>query len=380
MKIGITCYPTYGGSGVIATELGKALAQRGHEIHFIAYALPFRLLGYDERVFFHAVEVMAYPLFEHPPYTVALAAKMAQVAEAVGLDVLHVHYAVPHAVSAYLAKQILGAGGPLTVTTLHGTDITLVGNDPSLYSVTRFAIEASDAVTSVSTYLRDRTRAAFGVKQEIAVIPNFVDTAHFVPGRHAGLRARFAPGGERLLVHCSNFRPLKRVGDVIRVFAAVRQRMPARLLLIGDGVERPRALDLARELGVEKDVLDLSAQEEVACLLAQADLFLLPSEQESFGLAALEAMSCGIPVIATRVGGLPEVVVDGENGLLFPVGDVDAMAAGALALLEDDARWARIGGAARRHAVEWFDAARIVPMYEAYYQARLAAREQGGTS
>jgi N-acetyl-alpha-D-glucosaminyl L-malate synthase BshA len=376
VKIGITCYPTYGGSGVVATELGMALARRGHEIHFIAYALPFRLSGYDARVFFHAVEVMAYPLFEHPPYAVALAARMAQVAEAVGLDVLHVHYAVPHAVSAYLAKQILGGRGPLTVTTLHGTDITLVGNDPSLHPVTRFAIEASDAVTSVSTWLRDQTRRAFGTRREIAVIPNFVDTARFAPRREEALRARFAPGGERLLVHLSNFRPLKRVGDVIRAFALVRRRLAARLLLVGDGVERPRVLDLARDLGIEKDVVDLSKQEEVACLLAQADLFLLPSEQESFGLAALEAMSCGVPIIATRVGGLPELVAEGESGRLFAVGDVEGMAAEAVAILEDEERLARMRAAARRSAIERFDAERIVPMYEQFYQASLEGRRR----
>lgn len=374
MRIGITCYPTYGGSGVVATELGVELARRGHEIHFIAYALPFRLQHYDQHVFFHEVEVLTYPLFDHPPYTIALAAKMADVARQVGLDVLHVHYAIPHAVSAHLATEVLGPGGPVVVTTLHGTDITLVGRDPSLFSITRFAIERSDGVTCVSRYLAERTRELFAVARPLTVIPNFVDTKRFARREEGSPRALFAPGGERVLVHLSNFRPLKRIPDVLRVFAAVRRRLPARLLLVGDGVERPAAASLAQELGVAGDVLFLGRQEDIPRLLVAGDLFLLPSEEESFGLAALEAQSCGLPVIATRVGGLPEVIADGETGYLFPVGAVEAMAEAAVALLQDAEQLQKMGEAARRRALAHFDASLIVPRYEAFYAAVLAER------
>lgn len=374
MRIGITCYPTYGGSGVVAAELGVALARGGHEIHFISYALPFRLQQYDQHVFFHEVEVLTYPLFDHPPYTIALAAKMADVARQVGLDLLHVHYAIPHAVSAHLASEILGPEGPAVVTTLHGTDITLVGRDPSLFSITRFAIERSDGVTCVSRYLAERTRELFGVTRPLAVIPNFVDTKRFAPGEEASPRALFAPRGERILIHLSNFRPLKRIPDVLQVFAAVRRRLPAKLLLIGDGVERPAAAALARDLDVAGDVLFLSRQDDVPRLLLAGDLFLLPSEEESFGLAALEAQSCGLPVIATRVGGLPEVIADGETGYLFPVGSVEAMAEAAVALLRDPERLRKMGEEARRRALAHFDASLIVPRYEEFYAAVLAER------
>ncbi|MGH7394969.1 MAG: N-acetyl-alpha-D-glucosaminyl L-malate synthase BshA, partial [Candidatus Methylomirabilales bacterium] len=374
MRIGITCYPTYGGSGVVASELGVELARRGHEIHFISYALPVRLQQYDQHVFFHEVEVLTYPLFDHPPYTIALAAKMADVARQVGLDVLHVHYAIPHTVSAHLATEVLGPSAPAVVTTLHGTDITLVGRDPSLFSITRFAIERSDGVTCVSHYLAERTRELFGVARPLTVIPNFVDTKRFARREEGSPRAFFAPRGERVLVHVSNFRPLKRIPDVLQVFAAVRRQLPAKLLLVGDGVERPAATSLAQELGVAGDVLFLSRQEDVPRLLLAGDLFLLPSEEESFGLAALEAQSCGLPVIATRVGGLPEVVADGETGYLFPVGSVQAMAEAAVALLQDAERLQKMGEAARRRALAHFDASLIVPRYEAFYAAVLAER------
>lgn len=374
MRIGITCYPTYGGSGVVATELGVELARRGHEIHFISYALPFRLQQFDQHVFFHEVEVLAYPLFDHPPYTIALAAKMADVARQVGLDVLHVHYAIPHAVSAHLATEVLGPRGPVVVTTLHGTDITLVGRDPSLFSITRFAIERSDGVTCVSVYLAERTRELFGITRPLSVIPNFVDTKRFAPQADGCPRAVFAPRGERVLIHLSNFRPLKRIPDVVRIFAEVRRHLAARLLMVGDGVERPAAVALARELGVADDVLFLSRQEDVPRLLLAGDLFLLPSEEESFGLAALEAQSCGLPVIASRVGGLPEVIADGESGFLFPVGDVRAMAEAAVRLLQDPERHRQMGEAARRRVLAHFDASLIVPRYEAFYAAVLADR------
>lgn len=371
MRIGVTCYPTYGGSGVVATELGMALGRRGHEVHFITYSQPFRLQGADLNVHFHEVEVLTYPVFEHSPYAIALAAKMTEVARGVGLDLLHVHYAIPHAVSAYLARAVLGGRGPRIVTTLHGTDITLVGNDRSLYPITRFALEQSDGITCVSRYLARTTRETFALTRPPEVIPNFVDTARFRRDGAACVRERFAPRGERLLMHLSNFRRLKRVPDVVRIFHRIRRRLPARLLLVGDGQDRPAALDLAAELGLEKDVVFLGKQEDVSQLFCVADLFLLPSAEEAFGLAALEALSSGVPVIATNVGGIPEVVAHGETGLLFPVGDVEGMARGALELLEDEARMARARSAARARAVTLFDERLIVPRYEAYYRAVL---------
>jgi N-acetyl-alpha-D-glucosaminyl L-malate synthase BshA len=372
MKIGITCYPTYGGSGVVATELGMALGRRGHEVHFITYSLPFRLQKADVNVCFHEVEVLTYPVFEHSPYAIALAAKMTEVARAAGLDLFHVHYAIPHAVSAYLARAALGARTPRIVTTLHGTDITLVGNDPSLFPITRFVLEQSDGVTCVSNYLDRTTRETFALTRPTRVIPNFVDTRSFRRDGPGCLRERFAPHGERLLLHLSNFRPVKRLLDVVGIFHRVRQRMPARLLLVGDGQDRPAALHLAAELGLEKDVTFLGKQEDVAQLFCVADLFLLPSSEEAFGLAALEAISSGVPVIGSAIGGIPEVVADGETGLLFPVGDVEGMARGALSLLEDEERMARTRLAARARAVTLFDVDLVVPRYEAYYREVLA--------
>jgi N-acetyl-alpha-D-glucosaminyl L-malate synthase BshA len=374
MKIGITCYPTYGGSGVVASELGKAVARRGHEVHFISYSLPFRLQRYDERVFFHEVEMVSYPLLEHPPYAIALAAKMSDVGAQAGLDCFHVHYAVPHAVSAFLARAILEPAAPRIITTLHGTDITLVGNDRSLFPMTRFALEQSDGITCVSQYLRAKTLEVFGISRPIRVIPNFVNTARFAPRDEPDLRGRLAPHGERLLVHLSNFRPVKRVADVVAVFARVRRHLPARLLLIGDGQDRPLALHQAGVLGVSPDVVFLGKQDDVERLVAAADLLLLPSEEEAFGLAALEAMSCGVPVVGTAVGGMPEVVPVGKAGFLLPVGDVEGMAAAALELLRSPARLAEFREAARHHAVSHFDAELIVPQYEAYYAEVLRSK------
>jgi N-acetyl-alpha-D-glucosaminyl L-malate synthase BshA len=368
MRIGVTCYPTYGGSGVVATELGKAMAQRGHQIHFISYALPFRLQHYDARIFFHEVEMVSYPLLEHSTYAIALAAKMSEVGAQVGLDVFHVHYAIPHAVSAYLARAIMGPEAPRIITTLHGTDITLVGNDRSLYPMTRFALEQSDGVTCVSEYLRTKTRDVFNLDRPMEVIPNFVDTRRFVPEPSPTLREHLAPRGERILVHLSNFRQVKRAPDAVRVFAKVRAALPARLLLIGDGQDRPEALHLAQTLEVKSDVIFLGKQDDVESLLAAADLLLLPSADEAFGLAALEGLSCGVPVIATAVGGVPEVVEDGKSGFLLPVGDVGGMADAALALLTNATRYGEFRAAARRRAVEHFDTAQIVPHYEAYYR------------
>ena len=368
MKIGITCYPTYGGSGVVATELGKALAQRGHEIHFISYSLPFRLQHYHERIFFHEVEMVDYPLLEHPPYAIALAAKMSEVGAQAGLDVFHVHYAMPHAVSAFLARAILGQGRPKIITTLHGTDITLVGNDRSLFPMTRFALEQSDGVTCVSHYLQAKTREVFETTRPLRVIPNFVDTRRFSPEARPDLRKHLAPHGERILGHLSNFRPVKRVPDAVRTFAQARAALPVKLLLIGDGPDRPQVLHLARCLGVEQDVIFLGKQDDVESLLAVADLFLLPSEEEAFGLAALEAMSCAVPVVGTAVGGVPEVVEEGKTGFLLSPGDVDGMARACLSLLTDRERNAEFREAARQRAVTHFDASLIVPLYEAYYQ------------
>ena len=370
MKIGITCYPTYGGSGAVATELGLELARRGHEIHFITYDSPFRLRGYEERVFFHQVETRMgrYPLFDHYPYTLALASKQHEVATREGLDILHVHYAIPHATTAYLAREMLRGERDLRIiTTLHGTDITLVGQESSFYAITKFSIERSDAVTAVSTYLRDETYRAFGcVSCDLRMIPNFVNLQEYRPGEPTG-RLGLAPDGHKLITHVSNFREVKRVKDVVRVFARIQRAMPATLVMIGDGPERVDAENEARELGVGPDVKFLGRLDSVASLLQASDLFVLPSQTESFGLAALEAMACGSPVVASRAGGLPEVVDDGVNGILEPVGSVEAMGRRAVELLRDPRRYGAMRDAAIAKAHE-FSADAIVPKYEALYQ------------
>ena len=348
MKIGITCYPTYGGSGVVATELGLELAQRGHEIHFISYAQPIRLRGEEPNIHYHEVEVSRYPLFDYPPYDLALATRMAEVAQLYDLDLLHVHYAIPHSVSALLARQML-ADGPRGrrlpfVTTLHGTDITLVGLDRSYLPITRYSINQSDGVTAVSNYLRDRTMRVFDVKKEIEVIYNSVNCDVYCRCKNsAELRAEYAPNGERLLVHLSNFRPVKRVTDVIEIFDRVRKKIPSRLLLIGDGPDRSVAEWLAVQKGIHEDVLFLGKQDQVQEKLGIADILLMPSELESFGLAALEAMACEVVPIATRTGGVPEVIEHGVSGYLADVGDVDTMARYAIELLNDESRAAGHG-------------------------------------
>jgi len=376
MKIGITCYPTYGGSGVVATELGIELAARGHEIHFITYSQPFRLAGRDANIRYHEVPVSNYPLFEYPPYDLALATRMAEVAELHSLDLLHVHYAIPHSVSALLARQMLAKAGrhlPF-ITTLHGTDITLVGLDRSYLPITRFGIDESDGVTAISSHLRERTRENLGITREIEVIRNFVNCDFYVrnPELVAQQRPRFARPGESLLVHLSNFRPVKRVLDVIETFARVSRALPARLLMIGDGPERSAAEFLAMRLGVGDRVDFVGKQENVNELLPLSDLMLMPSEMESFGLAALEAMACRVPAVATRVGGVPELIVDGVNGLLYEVGDVDGMAAGAISILSDPALLERLSTASRRTAQDHFCASRIIPLYERYYERILS--------
>lgn len=374
MKIGITCYPTYGGSGVVATELGIELAQRGHEIHFITYSPPFRLgTTREPNIQYHEVVVSNYPLFDFPPYDLALATKMAEVAEIYELDLLHVHYAIPHSVSALLAKQMLQKTKPGRrlpfVTTLHGTDITLVGADRSYLPITRFSIEESDGVTAISNYLRDRTVREFDIRRPVQVISNFVNCDVYI--RDAGWRERrkqFAPEGERLLVHLSNFRPVKRLCDVIEIFDRVRKHIPSKLLLIGDGPDRSRAEWLAVEKEIHKDVIFMGKQDRVAEKLAMADIMLLPSEMESFGLAALEAMACEVVPVATRVGGVPEVIDHGVNGFLAEVGDVDTMAGHVIELFTDEARLRGMGQAARKHARARFCANDIVPLYEDYYR------------
>jgi N-acetyl-alpha-D-glucosaminyl L-malate synthase BshA len=369
MRIGITLYPTYGGSGAVATELGLALARRGHEVHFISYASPFRLRGVTERVTFHEVVPADYPLFEHSPYAFALAVKQHEVALREELEVMHVHYAIPHAATAWLAKQMLADEHDLKiVTTLHGTDITLVGRDPSYFSLTKFSIERSDRVTAVSEFLRKETYRTFGCDGcEVLVIPNFVNPEEYYPAPDPATRCKLAPADHRVLVHVSNFRPVKRLLDVVRIFAGVRKELKAKLILVGDGPDSDAAQREAANLGVKRDVRFFGRVDDVADLLRGADLFLLPSETESFGLAALEAMACGVPVVASDAGGIPEVVVDGQTGFLAPVGDVAMMTQRALEALRDPARL----DALRRNAVARaadFAAEKVVPQYERVYE------------
>ncbi len=380
MKVGITCYPTYGGSGAMATELGLVLAERGHEVHFISYAQPFRLVQFRERVFFHEVEMTDYPLLEHSLYSLALAVGIHDVAKTHGLDLVHVHYAIPHATSAWIAREMLAPERDLpVVTTLHGTDITLVGLHPSFHSITRFSILRSQALTAVSRYLRDETVRDFGVQPErIEVIPNFVNTELYNRDRWPCRRAALAPGGEKILMHVSNFRPVKRVEDVIEVFARVSRRVPSRLVMVGDGPDRPRAQARASAMGIGDDVVFLGKYASVHELLSCADLFLLTSESESFGLAALEALSCGVPVVATSVGGLPEVLDGSEGGRLHPVGAVDEMAERAIEFLADDVRWQEASEAARATAESRFSAHQIVGAYERLYRSVIRdGRDQG---
>jgi len=371
MRIGITCYPTYGGSGIVATELGMEMAARGHEVHFISYAPPIRLNPANERIHFHEVEVGTYPLFDHQPYTLSLAVKMAEVASSAQLDLLHVHYAIPHSVSAHLARQMSAPRRLPFITTLHGTDITLVGRDRSYLPVTRFCIEQSDGVTCVSEYLRRATVQTFGITQPIEVITNFVNCDEYRRVADPARRAEWAPGGEPILMHLSNFRPVKRVTDVVEIFALVREKMPAKLVMVGDGPDRSAAEWLVERKGLGRDAVFLGKQDRIYEVLAQADVFLLPSELESFGLAALEAMACEVPVIATNVGGVPEVVTHGEDGYLVPVGDVAAAARYATALLGVPDRAHEMGQKARVNARKRYCSNDIIPRYEAYYRSVL---------
>ena len=370
MKIGITCYPTYGGSGAVATELGLELAQRGHEVHFVSYARPFRLDPFRERVFFHEVEMEDYPLFEHPPYSLALAVALHDTARKHELDLVHVHYAIPHATSAWTAHEMLGEERDLKiVTTLHGTDITLVGLHPSFHAITRFSILRSHGLTAVSKFLKRETVRDFTVPEErVEVIPNFIDTAVYRPGLVPSHRATLAPDGEKIVMHISNFRAVKRAEDVVSVFAKLTAKQPSRLVLVGDGPERPRVLMRAEELGVRDRVMFLGKHTSVHEVLSCADLFLLPSASESFGLVALEAMACGAPVVASNVGGLPEVIEHGTSGYMFDVGDIDAMAEAGLRIMGDDEHWRSLSEAGRALAEERFSSERVVPQYERYYE------------
>ncbi len=368
MRIGISCYPTFGGSGVVATELAMALAAGGDEVHVMSYALPSRLSLASPRVFYHEVVVPHYPLFEYPPYSLALATKMVEVARHHQIEVLHVHYAVPNAVSAVLARQILAPRPLAVVTTLHGTDITLVGNDPNFLETTRYGIDASDAVTAVSEALRRTTLEQLGVRNAVEVVPNFIDPERYERARRSPGARRWARPGERVLVHISNFRPVKRVLDVVEVFRRVREEVDCRLLLVGDGPDRAKLEQRCREIDLCDAITFLGNLPLVEEVLVGADLFLLPSEQESFGLAALEALACAVPVIATRTGGLPEVVRHGVDGFLLPVGDTAAMAEAALTLLADPDRHRGFAAAAREGAVARFHQERIVERYRAIYE------------
>ena len=369
MKIGIVCYPTFGGSGVVATELGKALADHGHEVHFITYSQPARLDFFSENLFYHEVTVSKYPLFDYPPYELALASKLVDVVSYEQLDILHVHYAIPHASAAYMAKQILASNGihiPV-VTTLHGTDITLVGKDRTYKPVVTFSINQSDGVTAVSQDLKNDTCKFFDIKKDIKVIPNFIDLNRFQHKAQNHFKIAIAPNEEKIIVHTSNFRKVKRVPDVVKIFAKILEKIPAKLLLAGDGPERSEVEQLVRELNLKDSVRFLGKLDAVEEILSVSDLFLLPSETESFGLAALEAMACKLPVISSNAGGIPELNIDGVTGFLNEVGDIDGMAANAIHILENQERLDAFKARALAHA-KTFDIALIMPQYEAFYQ------------
>ena len=369
MRIGIVCYPTFGGSGVLATELGKALAQKGHLVHFITYQQPVRLNGFIPNIFYHEVQVPTYPLFDYPPYETALASTMVDVIKNNNLDLLHVHYAIPHASAAYMARQILAKEGKKipVITTLHGTDITLVGRDKTYAPVVAFSINQSDAITAVSQNLRDETYKIFPIEKEISVIYNFVDVERFSRKPIDAFKKVIAPGGERILLHASNFRKIKRVQDVVRIFDEVKKVKPSKLLFVGDGPERSTAEDLGRELGICDDIRFVGKQEQMEDILAIADLFLLTSEYESFGLAALEAMAAGVPVVSTNAGGLKEINIDGETGYMSNVGDIASMSKQALQILKDDKVLKGFKERAAAHAKQ-YDITNIVPHYEKLYE------------
>ena len=368
LRIGISCYPTYGGSGVVATELGKKLARMGNEVHFITYEVPSRLRHFTENIFFHNVDVMPYPLFTYPPYSVALANKIAEVAKYANLDIIHAHYAMPHAISAYLAKQMLEPTDLKIVTTLHGTDITLVGKDPSYLPITKFSIEKSDAITAVSHWLKDETINTFRIENKINVIHNFIDHNRFSPKCDCTLRKRLAPEGQKILMHISNFRAVKRTEDLIDIFSVVRKKGKVKLILVGDGPERPKLEMRCRQISACNDIVFMGKTSAIEELLPVADTLLLPSSSESFGLAALEAMSCAVPVVASNAGGIPEVVTHGEDGYLFDIGDTDAMGEAAADIIFNDEKRYSMGIKARQTAVERFDIENIIQQYLQLYK------------
>jgi L-malate glycosyltransferase len=369
MRIGIVCYPTFGGSGVLATELGKALAQKGHQVHFITYQQPVRLGSFTPNIFYHEVHVPTYPLFDYPPYETALASTMVDVIKNNNLDLLHVHYAIPHASAAYMAKQILKKEGKNipVITTLHGTDITLVGRDKTYAPVVTFSINESDAITAVSDNLRDETYKHFKIQKDIEVIKNFVDVSRFNRKPIDAFKKMIAPNGERVLMHASNFRKLKRIPDVIKIFKEVNDKIPSRLMLVGDGPERPAAEDLCRELNLCDEIRFVGKQEQMEDILAIADLFLLPSEYESFGLAALEAMAAGVPIVTTSAGGLSEINIPGETGYMGDVGDVKTMGQQGIKILRDDKVLRQFKERAAKHAMK-YDISNIIPLYENLYE------------
>ncbi|HEY5535935.1 MAG TPA: N-acetyl-alpha-D-glucosaminyl L-malate synthase BshA [Ignavibacteria bacterium] len=375
MKIGIVCYPTYGGSGVVATELGKVLAMRGHEVHFISYAMPSRLSGFFDNIFYHEVEMYNYPLFEFPLYSLALASKMVEVAKFSDIDLIHAHYAIPHATSAYLAREILKAENKIkknikVITTLHGTDITLIGLEPSFLPTMKFSIEQSDGVTAVSKFLRDKTLSNYQINKDIEVIPNFIDIEKFKrynDDKSNCFKKNFAPNNEKILTHTSNFRPLKRVQDVIKIFSEVRNKIPSRLLLVGDGPERSDCEQLCRTLGIFEYVKFMGKQDAIVELLSISDLFLMPSQSESFGLSALEAMSCSVPVISSSIGGLPELNIHGETGYIAEIGDIERMAKYSVELLSNEKKYNLFSKNARERA-ETLSEEKIVPFYENFYE------------
>lgn len=372
MKIGIVCYPTFGGSGVVATELGKSLAKVGHQVHFITYSQPPRLDFFNENLYYHEVNIPVYPLFQYPPYESALSAEMVQVAKYMKLDLLHVHYAIPHASSAYLAKQILASQGihiPV-ITTLHGTDITLVGKDSSYESVVTFSINQSDGITAVSDFLKRDTYNHFAINKDIEVIPNFIDLERFKKQKKDHFKLAICPNGEKLVVHTSNFRKVKRIDDVVAVFYQLRQYTPSKLLLVGDGPERARIEKMCREMGMFEDVRFLGKLDAIEEVLSVADLFLMPSESESFGLAALEALACEVPLITSNAGGLPELNIQGVTGFMSNVGDVDDMVKNSIHILQDDNLPTFKANALAR--AKDFDVTNILPMYESYYERVVA--------
>lgn len=374
MKIGITCYPTYGGSGVIATELGKGLALKGHQVHFISYALPFRLASFVENIVFHEVEMSSYPLFEFPLYSLALASKMVEVAEYEKLDLFHVHYAIPHAASAFLAREMLKEKMNIKIiTTLHGTDITLVGLEPSFLPLVKFSIEKSDGVTAVSRFLKEKTLTNYDIDKDILVIPNFVDTELYKPDSDCSFRKSIASKGEKILVHTSNFRPVKRVPDTIKIFDIVQKEVPSKLVLVGDGPDRSECERLVRQLELVDKVKFLGKQDGLVEILSSSDIFLIPSQSESFGLAALEGMACGLPVVSSSVGGLPELVGHNESGFIAEIGDIDRMAKYVMDLLTNERKYKIFSQNARQRAVNKFDINKVVPDYEKYYKKILEA-------